>query len=107
MGVGDIKPGRVKFVSYTGKWPNLCHGILTLWIDGEERRFGNGEKYPMFWSSGGFCCFPNGYASNPRIEKGPWYVNVNKIPEEFQALAFEIDAVFNDNVPPGCCGGCI
>lgn len=56
---------HVKFVSYTGRWPNLCSGVLTLEID------------------------------------------VNKIPEQFRKYATEINEVFNDNVPWGCCGGCI
>lgn len=32
---------HVKFVSYTGKWPNLCSGVLTLEIDGIEYHFGH------------------------------------------------------------------
>ena len=31
----------VEFVSYTGTYPNLCSGVLTLRIDGEEVRFGH------------------------------------------------------------------
>ena len=27
---------HVKFISYTGKYPNLCSGIITLEIDGEK-----------------------------------------------------------------------
>lgn len=30
----------IKFISYTGKYPNLCDGILTLEIDGEQVSFG-------------------------------------------------------------------
>lgn len=33
---------HVEFVSYSGKWPNLCSGELTLEIDGEEVAFGYG-----------------------------------------------------------------
>ena len=29
-------PRHVKFISYTGKYPNLCGGILTLEIDGKK-----------------------------------------------------------------------
>lgn len=31
---------HVKFVNYTGRYPNLCNGILTLEIDGKEEVFG-------------------------------------------------------------------
>lgn len=27
---------HVNFVSYTGSWPNLCSGVLTLEIDGKK-----------------------------------------------------------------------
>lgn len=36
MSLKNYNPERVEFVSYTGKWPNLCSGILTLNIDGVE-----------------------------------------------------------------------
>lgn len=36
-----------------------------------------------------------------------WRIDVDDIPEQFQKYAVEIDEVFNDNVPWGCCGGCI
>lgn len=99
---------HVRFVSYTGKFPNLCRGELTLEIDGEEITFGYGfhskdkPKYYPFWSSGG--------GINPNYEgtrKGEWRIDANKIPEEFRKYAAEIDEVFNANVPWGCCGGCI
>ena len=32
---------RVKFVSYTGEYPNLCDGVLTLEIDGVQYKFGH------------------------------------------------------------------
>lgn len=31
---------HVKFVSYDGKWPNLCTGTLVLNIDGTDYSFG-------------------------------------------------------------------
>ena len=99
---------HVKFVSYTGRCPNLCSGVLTIEIDGEEVTFGYGfhsedkPKYYPFWSSGG--------GINPNYEgtwKGAWRIDVNEIPEQFHKYAAEIDEVFNDNVPLGCCGVCI
>ena len=53
----------VEFVSYTGEYPNLCRGVLTLCIDGEEVRFGHDYgvfeswktdgNYDKFWVTGG------------------------------------------------------
>ena len=45
---------NVEFVSYSGKYPCLCMGAVTLKIDGEEVKFGNKYShkdvgYPTFW----------------------------------------------------------
>lgn len=86
---------RVKFISYTGKYPNLCRGTLTLEIDGKQYKFGGGNSsdFEEFWNPGGR------YPSE-------WVINIDKIPSQFKELAFEIDTVFNENVEWGCCGGC-
>ena len=94
---------HVQFMSYSGKWPYLCDGILVLNIDGINIKFGNRYvddtvQYPKFWQSGG--------RATPDIEKKEWLIDVNKIPEKFRKYAVEIDQVFNDNVEHGCCGGC-
>ena len=108
MSLVNFKPENVEFVSYTGKWPNLCSGILTLKIYGEEHRFGyrSGEHLP-FWTSGGCCGFPNGYGAEASISEGPWVIDADRLPSAFKSLASEIDEVFNSNVPFGCCGGCL
>lgn len=90
---------KVKFVSYTGKWPNLCTGTLTLEIDGKLVRFGLNEEYHKFWSSGGRCSIRG-------IEHGEWIIDVEDIPEQYRKYADEMDRVFNANVEFGCCGGC-
>lgn len=99
---------HVNFVSYTGSYPNLCSGVLTLEIDGKEITFGYGfnskdeSTYRPFWSSGGGLM--------PNYEgawQGEWQIDVERIPEQFRKYAAEIDQVFNDNVEWGCCGGCI
>lgn len=98
---------HVKFISYTGKYPNLCSGILTLEIDGIEYTFGHSYKKPKpdfytFWSSGGDIS-----GNYEDIYCGEWEIDVNDLPEQFIKYAAEIDEVFNDNVRFGCCGGCI
>ena len=109
---GNLK-GCVEFISYTGKYPNLCSGVLTLKIDNEVVKFGhelknynweidkyNDSNYDKFWVSGGgirnWCPYQN-----------EWVINVEDIPEKYHKYATEIDYVFNENVPHGCCGGCV
>ena len=113
---------RVKFISYTGEYPNLCSGVLTLEIDGKEYKFGhnynaghydektnkwiytdedlNNPNFTSFWYSGG-------YIDNLNIGKGEWNVNIEEVPEQFYDVVDEIEEVINDNIPYGCCGGCI
>lgn len=102
-GVNIMK--TVEFVSYTGRWPSLCAGVLTLRIEGKEYVFGDygDNSYDEFWSSGGQCYLT--YREN--ITKGPWQVNKEELPKELQEHADEIRDVMNDNIPYGCCGGCI
>ena len=92
---------NVKFISYTGKWPNLCSGDLTLEINGKTYKFGYGQEYPSFWTSGGSCSIRHG------VSYGEWEIDVDDLPEELRKYALEIDRVFNENVDYGCCGGCL
>lgn len=90
---------HVEFVSYKSSDYALCLGVLTLKIDGEIVAFGkNGNR---FWISGG------GITSDYNTYNGEWVIDVNKIPEQYRKYATEIDAVINENVEHGCCGGCI
>lgn len=101
---------HIKFVNYTGKYPNLCGGILTLEIDRIEYTFGDVWKsfktdFNRFWGSGG-----NVIANDDGdfdVEYGEWVIDVSKLPEQFRKYAQEIDEAFNENVEHGCCGGCI
>jgi hypothetical protein len=93
---------HVKFISYTGKYPNLCRGILTLEINGEVVKFG--DNFNSFWHSGGSCGL---YSGEEYIDTDAWVIDVSKIPESYRQYASEIDIVFNANVPQGCCGGCL
>lgn len=91
---------HVKFVSYTGKYPNLCSGVLTLKINDEEVTFGyNDTMYSAFWVSGGYCTYGDSFISE-------WNILYDYIPKKYQKYAREIDEVFNSNVEYGCCGGC-
>lgn len=101
------KKPHVKFISYTGKYPNLCYGVLTLDIDGERVTFGPSyenpkPQYDQFWESGGGLA--NDFCS---CYHGPWKVDTKDLPKKFVKYADEIERVFNENVEYGCCGGCI
>ena len=92
----------IKFISYDGKYPNLCGGTLTLEIDGKKVVF---PKNQSFWLTGGEWGFDKQW--NEFTQQDKWQVNPDLIPEEYRKYAKEIEQVFNDNVPYGCCGGCI
>lgn len=95
---------HVKFISYTGRYPNLCSGDLTLEIDGERVVF---DKYEdRFWHSGGSCEFRHGY-SESYYNQDEWELDAGQIPEKYRKYAHEINLVFNANVEFGCCGGCL
>ena len=119
---------RVKFISYTGEYPNLCSGVLTLESDGKEYKFGHdftmyhfhkdindwvqededpqNPNFNSFWSSGG--CVSHDEDWNWEVEHNEWEIDVNELPEQFWDVAAEIDSVINSGViPEGCCGGCI
>ncbi len=101
---------HVKFVNYTGKYPNLCRGTLTLEIDGIEYTFGGKYNEPetdfkQFWCSGGNVRFDDNWCAH--VEREEWTIDVDDLPEQFREYAQEIDRVFNENVEWGCCGGCI
>lgn len=104
------KENHVKFISYTGKYPNLCTGDLILEVDGKRYTFGlilNRENIlPTFWDSGGSCGFSKDY-SESYVYPGKWIINADELPQELQKYADEIDELFNENVPYGCCGGCL
>ena len=85
----------IKFISYDGHWPNLCCGTLVLEIDGVIRK-------DFDLCSGGRVWFSPDWEEY--VEDGPWTVNV---PDDLLHLRREIEDVVNDNVPWGCCGGCV
>lgn len=101
----------IKFISYTGEYPCLCMGVLTLEIDGDIIKFGNrylneNRDYPTFWESGGSCGFIGDYEEE-YVDKGRWEINKEDLPLQYQKYSDEITKLFNENVPYGCCGGCL
>ena len=90
--------GKVKFISYDGKYLTLCYGTLRLEIDGEEVVF---KPENRFWVSGGGVSHCDG-----TIHKGEWVIYQSDLPDKYKAYVADIDRVFNNNVESGCCGGC-
>lgn len=89
-----------------------------LKIDGIEYCFGHEvgsydfkvNKYKdnnsdSFWHNSGCVLADENW--NFDVYQGEWEIDINEIPEQLRKYAIEIDKVFNNNVPFGCCGGCI
>ena len=95
---------KIEFVSYDGKYPNLCSGVLTLKVDGEE------YSWNHCLGSGGRIEH-DGNWNDIQIHTGPWEVHLDY--DDLHHLNFteeEINLItdlVNENVEPGCCGGCI
>lgn len=113
---------NIEFVSYTGAYPNLCSGILTMKVNGKEYEFGHDwlnsllgkggdppNRLPQFWRSGGYCGFDDDW--NEEVGQGDWVmsdeVKEDKYPKEIWDCLNDILEVMNQNVPGGCCGGCL
>lgn len=97
---------KIKFVSYDGRYPNLCSGKLTLKIDDKEMTFGYHGDYPSFWCSGGHVWADKDW--NFTVESGPWeFSAIGDLPDFLKGHEQELINIFNDNVDWGCCGGCV
>lgn len=112
---------NIKFISYDGTYPTLCSGKLVVEIDDKVVSFGKTKKfwswdtedsladYLQFWCSGGSTGFDDD--GEYTIPLCPWEmsegVNEKNYPPEIWKLLPDILNVMNDNVPGGCCGGCL
>ena len=114
---------QIEFVEYTERAPVLCMGDLIVKIDGKPAAFcwdyewNKAEKekhlnmpvYPPFWISGGSRTITDDGAWD--IKEAPWELDeeicLTKIPPELKPLLPQLLEVMNENVPHGCCGGCL
>lgn len=89
----------IKFISYDGAWPNLCRGTLTVEKDGKQ--------YSMYGVlvSGGSVSFDADWEAD--VEEGDWIIDRNALAPELQDDWLELESLVNDEIPHGCCGGCI
>lgn len=89
----------LKFISYDGKWPNLCAGKLIMKLNNKEVIFPN---YCL--SSGGSVSFTEDW--DEIITSGRWTISEfpKNFPEELKDYA---RTLINENIDYGCCGGCV
>lgn len=127
----------IEFVSYEGKFPNLCEGLLVVRIDGRLYAFSPyyDSMYRPFWNRfnrtealeddsitkvSGFYLRSGGYidwgedGENPKIVKGKWIIDDKAMKLENGERFIlsgeqksELEKVINQNIELGCCGGCV
>lgn len=90
---------EVTFISYDGEYPNLCFGTLILNLDGKDIEFPTDCL-----DSGGSVWFDKDWSDH--VESGPW--SISDWPKDWPDSAKDLaEHCVNENVPQGCCGGCI
>lgn len=89
-------------IQYDGKYPNLCSGHLVVTIDGVVWDFG---KYCL--STGGCAYFKVSKTGwEDVVEEGEW--DITDYPEGFpEELKEAVLKKVNEEIPWGCCGGCL
>ncbi len=88
----------MKFISYSGSMPCLCVGDLIV------------EHGNTLWTfsliSGGSVTFDDDW--NEEVAEGCWSVDTYRIPDGFPpGLVEAVESLANENIPLGCCGGCV
>lgn len=122
----------ITFISYDGKYPHLCSGVLTVEIGGQLyafcsitehdpthfRLFWKGRAclrnipnltlvYGVYFVSGGTCDW-----DSMTETKGKWTIDLEHAtradgkPFLLKGIAEELSDVMNEHVEWGCCGGC-
>jgi hypothetical protein len=85
-------------IKYSGKYPNYCSGALTVVVDEKTWVF---PPYSLL-SGGGASC----RGSEEIITQGEW--SIREYPEDFpENLKETLLEMVNEEIPPGCCGGCL
>ena len=85
-------------IKYDGEYPNLCSGNLEVEIDGKNYRF---PDYSLC-SGGSIVCS----SMNEEVIKGEW--NLVDWPKHFTPeMKVAVLKKINEEIPHGCCGGCI
>lgn len=117
---------NIEFISYTGAYPSLCCGVLTVNVNGKKYKFrgyerslllNEGDDYypemlPKFWISGGHGLDEDLDENlDEFVNKIPWgmspLVKEDNYPKEIWECLNDLLEIFNKNVPWGCCRGCL
>lgn len=86
-------------IKYDGSYPNLCSGHLEVWVDDNYYDFGT-----HVLTSGGGVSFDEDYSEH--VWEGDW--SIDEFPDNFpMELKDELLKVINEEIPHGCCGGCV
>jgi hypothetical protein len=86
-------------IKYNGSYPNLCRGKLTVIIDG------------IVWDFPDYCLESGGSVSfdsewHEVVSSGNW--DVGKWPDNFpDNVKPAVLSAINEEIPLGCCGGCV
>ena len=89
-------------IEYDGKWPCLCMGHLKVWIDDTLWDFGTHAL-----SSGGYIEH-DGYFNDWETHSGEWTIDDYSWPKDFpEDMKKAVLDKINEEIPWGCCGGCI
>ena len=90
----------VEFIASENEWKySACAARVTISIDG------NWVKLPEnSLISGGSVYFDDEIDD---ITKGDWKIWDSALPEHLRFLKPQIEKVINENLWPGCCGGCL
>lgn len=96
----DQKPLDIK-ISYDGRYPCLCMGHLVVWINGTKWDFGTSAL-----QSGGSILRNEDW--DMWATSGEWNIYEDEWPEGFPEIYKEpVLKKINEEIPHGCCGGCI
>jgi hypothetical protein len=86
-------------IDYNGRYPNLCSGTLVVTIGEKVWNFGENVL-----SSSGSVSFDEQW--NEEVTSGPWGISdwPKGFPKKYRAV---VEDAINDQIPWGCCGGCV
>lgn len=100
MKLNELKKKRQELlgtIEYDGSYPNLCSGTLIIKVGGKE------WKLKHVLQSGGYVTFDDNWCED--VGSGPWSI---KFPDDFpEKYKDYITEKVNEEVPWGCCGGCV